>query len=164
MPSVDHGVASGLWGIFFAVFIWFGMVLFKLDGATAFILGWLAGGGDLPLRAEVRRERASRASALAPATSLGALFRAESGLRPRATSREVACDVPPRKGELEGRTRHRGFPIRIERSGLRLVLIKVDGATAFILGWLAGGAIFLFVRKFGESEPRPPRRSRRPAS
>jgi hypothetical protein len=66
MPSVDHGVASGLWGLFFALFIWFG-----------------------------------------------------------------------------------------------LVLIKVDGATAFIFGWLAGAAIFLFVRKYGESEPRPPRRSRR---
>ena len=41
-----------------------------------------------------------------------------------------------------------------------LVLIKVDGATAFILGWVAGGAIFLFIRKFGETEPRTPRRSR----
>jgi|tagenome__1003787_1003787.scaffolds.fasta_scaffold17146226_1 hypothetical protein len=44
MPSVDHGVASGLWGLFFALFLWFGMALIGVDGATAFILGWLAGG------------------------------------------------------------------------------------------------------------------------
>ena len=44
MPSVDHGVASGLWALFFALFIWFGLVLIKVDGATAFILGWVAGG------------------------------------------------------------------------------------------------------------------------
>jgi hypothetical protein len=44
MPSVDHGVASGLWGLFFALLIWFGLVLIKVDGATAFILGWVAGG------------------------------------------------------------------------------------------------------------------------
>jgi hypothetical protein len=42
-PSVDHGVASGLWGIFFALLLWFGMVLLKVDGATAFIFGWLGG-------------------------------------------------------------------------------------------------------------------------
>jgi hypothetical protein len=44
MPSIDHGVASGLWGLFFALFIWFGLLLIKVDGATAFILGWVAGG------------------------------------------------------------------------------------------------------------------------
>ena len=63
---VDHGVASGLWGLFFALFIWFGLVLIKVDGATAFILGWVAGGaiflfvrkfGETEPRAPRRRAR-----------------------------------------------------------------------------------------------------------
>jgi len=66
MPSVDHGVASGLWGLFFALFIWFGLLLIKVDGATAFILGWVAGGaiflfvrkfGETEPRAPRRRAR-----------------------------------------------------------------------------------------------------------
>jgi hypothetical protein len=32
--------------------------------------------------------------------------------------------------------------------------VGVDGATAFILAAVAGGAIFLFVRIFGEERPR----------
>ena len=46
MPSVDHRVAAALWGIFFALFLWGGMLLLGgISGATAFILGWLVGAG-----------------------------------------------------------------------------------------------------------------------
>ena len=35
--------------------------------------------------------------------------------------------------------------------------LGVEGATAFIVSLLAGGAIFLFVRTFGEDRPGPAR-------
>jgi hypothetical protein len=38
--------------------------------------------------------------------------------------------------------------------------IGIDMATAFILSALAGCAIFLFVRRFGEDEPSPPQATR----
>ena len=67
-PSVDHGVASGLWGLFFGVFIWFGLVLIKVDGATAFIFGALAGAAIFLFvrkfgESEVRPPRRRRARA-----------------------------------------------------------------------------------------------------
>lgn len=42
---------------------------------------------------------------------------------------------------------------------LGLLAIGVEGATAFIFGALSGCAIFLYVRLFGEEEPRRVRRS-----
>jgi hypothetical protein len=65
MPSVDHRVASAIWGIFFALFLWIGMLAIGISGATSFILGWVAGGaiflfvlyygGDDPARREAER-------------------------------------------------------------------------------------------------------------
>jgi hypothetical protein len=46
---------------------------------------------------------------------------------------------------------------------LGMLAVDVDGATAFIFAALAGGAIFLLVRVYGEDEPsrrRPPARIR----
>ena len=37
---------------------------------------------------------------------------------------------------------------------LGMLSVGVSGATAFIFAALAGGAIFLFVRLYGEDEPR----------
>ncbi len=45
---------------------------------------------------------------------------------------------------------------------LGLLAVGVSGATAFILAAVSGGAIFLFVRVFGEEEPRRQRQSGRP--
>jgi hypothetical protein len=39
---------------------------------------------------------------------------------------------------------------------LGMLSVGVDGATAFIFSALAGCAIFLYVRLFGEDEVRPP--------
>lgn len=39
---------------------------------------------------------------------------------------------------------------------LGMLAVGVDGATAFILSALAGCAIFLYVRLFGEEKIRPP--------
>ena len=41
-----------------------------------------------------------------------------------------------------------------------LLAIGISNATAVIIGAVAGGAIFLFVRIYGEDEPRPRHRSR----
>jgi hypothetical protein len=42
-PSIAHGVVSFLWGLFFGAFIWLGSVAVGVTGATAFIMGSLAG-------------------------------------------------------------------------------------------------------------------------
>jgi hypothetical protein len=57
-PSMDQGVAAGLWGIFFGVFVWAGLWSIAVAKATAFIAGCLVGaavfllvrfyGGDSP--------------------------------------------------------------------------------------------------------------------
>ena len=43
-PSIDHGVQSFLWGLFFGVFLWLGMVAIEISAATAFIFGALGAG------------------------------------------------------------------------------------------------------------------------
>ena len=43
---------------------------------------------------------------------------------------------------------------------LGLIAFGVSEATSFILAGVAAGAIFLYVRIFGEEQPRRPRRSR----
>jgi hypothetical protein len=43
-PSIDQGLAAGLWGICLAVIIWLGLLGFGVAGATAFIMSALAGG------------------------------------------------------------------------------------------------------------------------
>ncbi len=42
-PSIDHGVSSFLWGFGLGLFLWIGMVLLEVSGATAFIFGALGG-------------------------------------------------------------------------------------------------------------------------
>ena len=42
-PSIAHGVVSFLWGLFFGAFIWLGSVAVGVTGATAFIMGSVAG-------------------------------------------------------------------------------------------------------------------------
>ncbi len=42
-PSIDHGFASFLWGFGLGVYLWFGMLLIGISGATAFIGGALGG-------------------------------------------------------------------------------------------------------------------------
>ena len=44
---------------------------------------------------------------------------------------------------------------------LGMLAVDVSGATAFIFAALAAGAIFLFIRIFGEDEVRRPRRAAR---
>jgi hypothetical protein len=44
-PSIDHGVASFLWGLGLGLFIWGGLLAVGVSGATAFIIGALCGGG-----------------------------------------------------------------------------------------------------------------------
>ena len=39
---------------------------------------------------------------------------------------------------------------------LGMLAVGVSGTTAFVLAALAAGAIFLFVRLYGEDEPRRP--------
>jgi hypothetical protein len=43
LPSVDHGVTSFLWALFFFVFIWIGGMAVGYDGAVTFIVGAVAG-------------------------------------------------------------------------------------------------------------------------
>ena len=38
-PSIDHGVKSFLWALFFFLFLWFGMLAVGVEQGTAFILG-----------------------------------------------------------------------------------------------------------------------------
>ena len=42
-PSIDHGVQSFLWALFFGVFVWLGLVAIEISSATAFIFGALTG-------------------------------------------------------------------------------------------------------------------------
>lgn len=42
-PSIDHGVASFLWGFGLGLYIWLGLALIGVAGATAFIFGALGG-------------------------------------------------------------------------------------------------------------------------
>lgn len=42
-PSIDHGVQSALWAIFFFLFLWIGMLAVDVGGGTAFILAAIAG-------------------------------------------------------------------------------------------------------------------------
>ena len=43
-PSIDHGVASFLWGFGLGLFLWLGMLSVGVSGATAFILAAVAAG------------------------------------------------------------------------------------------------------------------------
>jgi hypothetical protein len=42
-PSVDHGVVSFIWGLFFGLFIWIGGRAVGFPSATSFIVGAVAG-------------------------------------------------------------------------------------------------------------------------
>ena len=42
-PSMDHGVASFLWGFGLGLYLWLGMLMVDVSSATAFILGALGG-------------------------------------------------------------------------------------------------------------------------
>jgi hypothetical protein len=42
-PSIDHGVASFLWGVGLGLFIWVGLWAVDVSPATAFIFGALSG-------------------------------------------------------------------------------------------------------------------------
>ncbi len=44
MPSIDHGVQSFAWAVFFFLLLWVGMLAVGVSGATAFILSLVAGG------------------------------------------------------------------------------------------------------------------------
>lgn len=43
-PSIDHGVASFLWGLGLGIFIWLGLLAVGISKPTAFILGAVSGG------------------------------------------------------------------------------------------------------------------------
>ena len=43
MPSFDRGFTSFLWGLFFGLLLWLGMLSVDVEGATAFIFGALGG-------------------------------------------------------------------------------------------------------------------------
>ena len=40
-PSIDHGVVSFIWGVFFGGFVWVGLRAVSINGAVAFIFGLL---------------------------------------------------------------------------------------------------------------------------
>ena len=42
-PSIDHGVTSFLWGVFFGVLIWLGGAFVGYDSGITFITGAVAG-------------------------------------------------------------------------------------------------------------------------
>lgn len=44
-PSIDHGVASGLWALVFWLFLFFGSVAIGVSAATAFIVASVAAFG-----------------------------------------------------------------------------------------------------------------------
>ncbi len=44
MPSIDHGLQSFAWAVFFFLILWFGMLAVGVSGATAFILARVLGG------------------------------------------------------------------------------------------------------------------------
>jgi hypothetical protein len=41
-PSVDHGVVSLLWALFFGVFIYFGLLAIGASGAFSFVLALIS--------------------------------------------------------------------------------------------------------------------------
>ena len=43
LPSFDRGFTSFLWGIFFGLVLWLGMLSLDVGGATSFIFGALGG-------------------------------------------------------------------------------------------------------------------------
>ena len=44
MPSIDHGVQSFAWAVFFFLILWLGMLAVDVSGPSAFILSALLGG------------------------------------------------------------------------------------------------------------------------
>ena len=44
MPSIDHGVQSFAWAVFFFLVLWLGMLAIGVSRATAFVLSLVAGG------------------------------------------------------------------------------------------------------------------------
>ena len=57
MPSIDQGVQSFLWAVFFFLLLWIGMLAFGVSNATALILSLVAAGAIflfVRLRGEVR--------------------------------------------------------------------------------------------------------------
>jgi hypothetical protein len=42
-PSIDHGVQSFFWALFFFLFLWLGMLAVGVSGVTAFILSIVLG-------------------------------------------------------------------------------------------------------------------------
>jgi len=44
MPSIDHGVQSFIWAVFFFLILWFGMLLIGVSGGTALILSLVSAG------------------------------------------------------------------------------------------------------------------------
>jgi hypothetical protein len=44
MPSIDHGVQSFAWAVFFFLILWLGMLAIGVSSSTAFILSLVAGG------------------------------------------------------------------------------------------------------------------------
>ena len=63
MPSIDHGLQSFAWAVFFFLILWFGMLAVGVSGATAFILALVAGGAIflfVRLRGEVVPGRGRR--------------------------------------------------------------------------------------------------------
>ncbi len=42
-PSIAHGVISFVWGLVFGLYIWLGLLAVGVSGATAFIVGAVAG-------------------------------------------------------------------------------------------------------------------------
>jgi hypothetical protein len=43
LPSIDHGIVSFLWAVFFGVFIWIGGRAVGFPSAASFIAGAVAG-------------------------------------------------------------------------------------------------------------------------
>jgi hypothetical protein len=43
LPSIDHGITSFLWALFFGVFIWIGGLAVGYPSGTMFIAGAVAG-------------------------------------------------------------------------------------------------------------------------
>ena len=41
LPSIDHGVKSFVWAVFFGGFVWVGLRAIMVNGAVAFIFGLL---------------------------------------------------------------------------------------------------------------------------
>ena len=43
-PSIDRGVVSFLWALFFFLFLWLGMIAVEVSKGTAFVLAAVAAG------------------------------------------------------------------------------------------------------------------------